>query len=192
MAILDEESNTVIGVGEKPRCTRRGTCTVASCCWCVTPTGILKLYRRHAEQSYPHCLDVFGGHYQPVDAPDPRNCALRESAEEITFVKGGSRVQLDSDWLVPLNNPFEMESMESHNRERSTLFGIALPGGVSVKAAGDETDSGRRVRGLVEVMSLAEVLALGASAPRAWPMDWLGLWLRSGRTSACGREQIHS
>ena len=73
-------------------------------------------------KNYPHCLDVFGGHYQPVDAPDPRNCALRESAEEITFVKGGSRVQLDSDWLVPLSNPFEMESMESHNRGNGRRF----------------------------------------------------------------------
>ena len=167
VAILDEESNTVIGVGEKAEVHAAGHLHGSVLLLVRNADGDLELYRRHAEQTYPHCLDVFGGHYQPVDAPDPRNCALRESAEEITFVKGGSRVQLDSDWLVPLSNPFEMESMESHNRERSTLFGIALPGGVSVKAAGDETDSGRRVRGVVEVMSLAEVLALGASAPRS-------------------------
>ena len=90
---------------------------------------------------------------------------MREGAEEVAFFKDDVRVALDRDWLVPLCDPFELESMSPDNRERSTLYGIALPHGVSALQAGDETDLGKRVRGTLDVMSLASVFAIADNAP---------------------------
>ncbi|MBS1857275.1 MAG: NUDIX domain-containing protein [Acidobacteria bacterium] len=53
-----------------------------------TADGQIVLYRRHAEQSYPNCLDLFGGHYEPADAPESQKTAWREMGEEIRFVAG--------------------------------------------------------------------------------------------------------
>jgi 8-oxo-dGTP pyrophosphatase MutT (NUDIX family) len=160
VAILDEQTNMVVGVGEKSVVHAGGRLHGSVLILVRTSEGRIALYRRHAEQSYPLCLDAFGGHYAPADAPDPRNTALREASEEIKLTKDGVSVHCDPGWLMPLSGPFELESLNVRNRERSTLFGIQLPAGVSVEAAGDETDDGRRVCGTVEALSLPEFLTL--------------------------------
>jgi hypothetical protein len=86
--------------------------------------------------------------------------------EEIRFVSVGLRVQPEPHWLVPLSAPFAMESMNTRNRERSTLFGIRLPQGVTAEAEGDITDSGRAVPATAETLSFAELLTLAENEPQ--------------------------
>ena len=101
------------------------------------------------------------------------------------------RVQLDPQWLVPLSESFELESMDSHNRERSTLFGIRLPPGVSAEAAGDRTDSGDAVPAMAEPHGFAEVLALSESEPQSLA-DGLARVAAAARGNAGLRQRIES
>lgn len=166
VAILDDSTNMVVGVGSKAEVHARGSLHGSVLLLVTNSDGRIVLYRRHAEQSYPHCLDLFGGHYEPADAPEPRNTAWREMGEELRFMSGGLRIQPEPHWLIPLSEPFAMESTETHNRERSTLFGVRLPEGVSAEAAGDTTDSGRVVPAEAETLHFGELLALSDRAPQ--------------------------
>jgi len=191
VAILDESTNMVVGVGGKSEVHAQGRLHASVLLLVRSEDGRLMLYRRHAEQSFPNCLDLFGGHYEPRDAPHPRNTALREASEEIRFISGGMRVQLDPQWLVRLSESFELESMDSHNRERSTLFGIRLPPGVLTEAAGDITDSGDAVPAMAEAHDFAEVLALSESEPQSLA-DGLARVAAAARGNAGLRQRIES
>jgi hypothetical protein len=90
-----------------------------------------------------------------------------------------------------LSASFELESMDSHNRERSTLFGIRPPPGVSAEAAGDITDSGRAVPAVAEACGFAEVLALADSEPQSLA-DGLARVAAAARGNAGLRQRIES
>jgi len=191
VAVLDELTNMVVGVDEKAEVHARGLLHGSVLLLVREADGRLVLYRRHAEQSYPNCLDVFGGHYEPADAPNPRNTALRETAEEIRFVCGGLRVQPEPHWLVSLSEPFALESMDSRNRERSTLFGLRLPPSVSAQAAGDITDSGRAVPAEAEMLDFTELLALADREPQVLA-DGLARIVAAARQNPQLRQRIES
>jgi hypothetical protein len=191
VAILDELTNMVVGVGAKAEVHARGSLHGSVLLLVSNDDGRIVLYRRHAEQTYPNCLDVFGGHYEPADAPEPRKTAWREMGEEIRFVSGGLRVQPEPQWLVPLSAPFAMESMDARNRERSTLFGIRLPQGVTAEAEGDITDSGRAVPATAETLGFAELLALAESAPQTLA-DGLARVVVAAQQDAHLRQRIES
>jgi hypothetical protein len=191
VAILDELTNMVVSVCAKAEAHALGALHASVLLLVSDAEGHIVLYRRHADQSYPNCLDVFGGHYEPADAPEPRKAAWREMGEEIRFVTGGLRVQPDARWLVQLSAPFAMESTDPRNRERSTLFGIRLPKGVSAEAEGDITDSGRPVPATAETLSLTELLALAESSPQTFA-DGLARVVAAVRQDLSLRERIES
>jgi len=191
VAILDDLTNMVVGVGAKAEIHAKGRLHASVLLLVRDSGGCILLYRRHAEQSYPNCLDLFGGHYEPADAPDPRNTALREAAEEIRFAVSGLRVQLEPQWLVPLTEPFALESVDALNRERSTLFGIRLPEGVTAEAVGDITDSGHAVPAAAETLGFAELLAMADGAPHSLA-DGLARVLSAAREDAPLRQRIES
>jgi glyoxylase-like metal-dependent hydrolase (beta-lactamase superfamily II) len=191
VAILDEMTNMVVGIGSKAEVHAQGHLHASVLLLVRDPAGRLVLYRRHVEQSYPNRLDVFGGHYEPTDAPDPRKTALREAAEEIRFVVAGLRVQFDPHWLVSLSEPFALESMDARNRERSTLFGIRVPEGVIAQAAGDITDAGHAVSATAETLSFVELLAISDSDPSSLA-DGLSRVLAASRGNAALRQRIES
>jgi glyoxylase-like metal-dependent hydrolase (beta-lactamase superfamily II) len=191
VAILDELTNMVVGVGAKAEVHAQGSLHGSVLLLVSNADGRIVLYRRHAEQTYPNCLDVFGGHYEPADAPEPRKTAWREMGEEIRFVSGALRVQPEPQWLVPLSAPFAMESMDARNRERSTLFGIRLPQGVTAEAEGDITDSGRAVPATAETLGFAELLALAESAPQTLA-DGLARVVAAARQDGHLRQRIES
>lgn len=135
VAVLDRETNLVVGVEEKAAVHALGLLHASVLLLVRTASGRIAVYRRHAKQSYPGCLDVFGGHYQPEDVPDPMNTAFRELTEELRIFLDGQQIRALRSWLRSLSGAFELESTSDANRERSTLFGVSLPPNVSLIAA---------------------------------------------------------
>jgi 8-oxo-dGTP pyrophosphatase MutT (NUDIX family) len=160
VALLDAETNLVIGVAEKEE-AHAGELLHASVLILVRDSvGRLVLPRRHDRQSYPGCLDLFGGHMQPSDAGQPRLAAEREAAEEVRlFCDGSLRVVIDPSWLVPLSAPFDLVSTAANNNEWSTLFGLRLPAGVTARAF-DEVGPGDEVELTLRGLTFEEALQL--------------------------------
>jgi L-ascorbate metabolism protein UlaG (beta-lactamase superfamily) len=166
VAVLDEGTNAVVGVADKVTAHAKDAALLHASVLLLAgdADGRLVLYRRDKAQSYPGRLDAFGGHMQPSDG-GPEGTALREGTEEIRAFRDGMRIPFESSWLVRLSDDFELESTSPTNRERSTLFGVALPLGVSVSAA-DETDDGRHVQLEIESWDLDAILKAAAETPR--------------------------
>jgi glyoxylase-like metal-dependent hydrolase (beta-lactamase superfamily II) len=83
VAVLDPETNLVVGAAEKDEAHAGGLPHASFLIAVRDAEGRLALPERHALQSYPGCLDLFGGHMQPSDAGDPRRTAEREATEAI-------------------------------------------------------------------------------------------------------------
>jgi 8-oxo-dGTP pyrophosphatase MutT (NUDIX family) len=165
VAVLDAGTNLVVGAVEKSVAHAQGLLHASVLLLARSGPGKLLVYERHQRQSYPGCLDVFGGHLQPSDGGEPRRAALREAAEELrVYTKDEFRVALSEEWLVQIGKSHELESHSPHNRQRSRLFGIAVPPALVVRAF-DETDDGTEVALGVQALTLDELLGRYRGSP---------------------------
>ena len=191
VAVLDDETNLIVGVGEKRDVHDKGLLHASVLLLVRDHDGRAVVYERSKEQSYPGCLDVFGGHAQPSDGGVPRCTALREGREEIRLVgTDGLRVLLDERWLVQIGRDLELESFAERNRERTTLFGIRLPAGVNVRAF-DETDDGTELELDTRLVPLPDLERLYVDSPETLA-DGMRRILEEMSTDLELRAQIHS
>jgi phosphoribosyl 1,2-cyclic phosphodiesterase len=165
VAVLDPGTNLVVGAVEKSVAHTQGLLHASALLLARSGSGKLLVYERHQHQSYPGCLDVFGGHLQPSDGGEPRRAALREAAEELrVYTRDSFQVALSEQWLVQIGKSHELESDAPRNRERSTLFGIAVPPALAVRAF-DEADDGTEVALGVQALTLDELLSRYRASP---------------------------
>ncbi|MCA9071623.1 MAG: hypothetical protein KDA84_22005 [Planctomycetaceae bacterium] len=165
VAILDDRTNLVVGVAEKKEAHERSLLHASVLILVCDHTGLLQIYERHERQSYPGCLDAFGGHMQPSDGGAPKVTAMREGTEEILlFARGGRRLVLEESWLRQIGPDYLLESTAQTNKERSTVFFVTLPEDVILRAC-DETDDGEQVELITHTFSLSELEELFAKSP---------------------------
>jgi 8-oxo-dGTP pyrophosphatase MutT (NUDIX family)/L-ascorbate metabolism protein UlaG (beta-lactamase superfamily) len=104
-------------------------------------TGKILVYERGLGQMFPGLWDLPGGHCQPEDIPDTGTAAFREFDEEVLLRAGTLRVAGDTAWLEKLSDNFALRSSDAHNRELTTVWGVAPPPGLDV-AVTDSDDHG--------------------------------------------------
>jgi hypothetical protein len=158
VAVIEPDRNRFVGVEEKSTVHSAGMLHASVLTLVRHEDGRLAVYERHNGQSYPGCLDLLAsGHMEPCDFPDPLSAAAREAEEELILLKDGLRIVVDSKWITPLAASFSLVSTDPHNNERSSVFGLRLPGGVQVTGS-DLTDAGDPVALIVRALTLEELL----------------------------------
>jgi hypothetical protein len=89
----------------------------------------------------------------------------RKAEEELrVYTRDGFQVALGEHWVVQVGKSHALESDAPRNRERSTLFGIAVPPALAVRAF-DETDDGTEVALEVQALTLDELLSRYRASP---------------------------
>ena len=189
VAVMDADTQLVIGAGEKTDVHAEGVLHAAVSVLCTTGDGLVLTYRRHPRQDQGNRWDINGGHMHPWS--NPRQTAMREAREEVRLTTPtGWRLQIEDAWFQTLGQPFDLPCHSPRNRELGSLMGLTIPHDVLIDIV-DELNDGTEVKLEQRFVTLADLLALRKESPDS-TADGLGRLLDRIQTDRDLLERIQT